>query len=754
MAWNVDGFDPIGRLGSGSTGNVVKATDIASGTPVAIKYVSKGVSGNPGFKDTFRTNGARLPAIENPNIAQVYGYVDDENGSVTITEFVDGVSLRSILASGGALEPQAALYVVKGALTGLAAAHRRGVVHGDVTPNNLIIDRNGTAKVVDFGIAARYRSNAPAPGNPLYLAPEMWVGRPATPESDVFSATAVLLEALTGTATRSTSGGYLGNAGAAVADAEPAAVLPELPARVRALITRGLASPSAKRFPDAGAMADALVFAAVGAYGFEWEEAGRQLLLARMASAATGRPPMSSGRRRVLVAAVVGVIAIVLAAAATIALTSGDRAKTPLTSPAQSPTAPQIDGVSAPPPDTASPAQPMGLRVTSRAQTAVSLAWLPAQDNVGVIGYAISRNGVLIAHVTTPNFTDSRLTAGTTYSYSVVAADAAGNVSPPSLVIVVATLTAPDTTPPAVPTGLHSTGRTRTSVVLIWTASRDNVGVAGYDVLRNGRPIAAVARPDFTDVGLQPATAYSYTVRAYDATGNRSALSSPVTAITLTAADVTPPSPPRSVHAAATGTSTVHVSWTAGTDNVGVTSYTILRDGVPVAMSTGLTYDDYGLSPATAYRYRIESVDAAGHPSIPSVLARVTTDPLPQVSPTPPPPTPVVTGIHLSATDVTAPTCTTSLTATVTETGGLATADVQVVVDGVSQQPVTVTFDAMGNATAIWSDIAVIADGTATATVVGTSYSDSASWSTPPECAPQPSPSPSDSPTPDAVASQ
>ncbi|HYO60072.1 carbohydrate binding domain-containing protein, partial [Archangium sp.] len=99
-----------------------------------------------------------------------------------------------------------------------------------------------------------------------------------------------------------------------------------------------------------------------------------------------------------------------------------------------------------------------------------------------------------------------------------------GNVSAASAALSVTTL-APDTLAPSVPTGLTASGTTSSSVALQWTASTDNYGVAGYDVSRNGTQVASVTGTSYTDTGLSPSTAYSYTVRARDAAGNVSAAS-------------------------------------------------------------------------------------------------------------------------------------------------------------------------------------------------------------------------------------
>ncbi|TMR99729.1 glycosyl hydrolase family 18 protein [Nonomuraea basaltis] len=183
--------------------------------------------------------------------------------------------------------------------------------------------------------------------------------------------------------------------------------------------------------------------------------------------------------------------------------------------------------------DTTAPTVPGNLRSTGVTNTSVSLAWNASTDNVAVTGYEVYRGGTLVTTVTGTTHTDSGLSANTAYTYTVRARDAAGNRSAAGTSVTATTTGGgSDTSPPTVPGSLRSTGVTGSSVSLAWNASTDNVAVTGYEVYRGGTLVTTVTGTTHTDSGLSANTAYTYTVRARDAAGNRSAGSNSVTATT------------------------------------------------------------------------------------------------------------------------------------------------------------------------------------------------------------------------------
>ena len=141
--WDVPGFTELKALGSGGSGDVVLARHDASGSLVAIKYLRRHLVPDPQFAEMFRGEAEMLASVDDPNVVRLYEYVESPSGAAIVMELVDGVSLRRILAHQGATTPEAALMVLQGSLLGLAAAHRRGIVHRDYKPENVLVNGDG-----------------------------------------------------------------------------------------------------------------------------------------------------------------------------------------------------------------------------------------------------------------------------------------------------------------------------------------------------------------------------------------------------------------------------------------------------------------------------------------------------------------------------------------------------------------------------------------------------------------------------------
>ncbi|WP_379151148.1 fibronectin type III domain-containing protein [Paenibacillus sp. sgz5001063] len=275
--------------------------------------------------------------------------------------------------------------------------------------------------------------------------------------------------------------------------------------------------------------------------------------------------------------------------------------------------------------DTQAPTIPAGLMATASSISEVNLSWSASTDNVGVTGYDVYRDGTLIGTTASTSYSDMGLTPSTSYSYTVKAKDGAGNISAVSNAASATTLTLIDTQPPTAPAGLNTTASSISEVNLSWSASTDNVGVAGYDVYRDGTLIGTTASTSYSDMGLTPSTSYSYTVKAKDGAGNTSAASNASSATTLTPPDTQAPTAPAGLSATASSISEVNLSWSASTDDVGVTGYDVYRDGTLIGTTASTTYNDMGLTPSTSYSYTVKAKDGAGNTSATSNAASATT---------------------------------------------------------------------------------------------------------------------------------
>ena len=274
--WDVPGFTEVKVLGSGGFGEVVLARHDASGTQVAIKYLRPGLLADPDFLPLFRAEAAVLASLDDPHVVRLYEYAESPGGAAIVMELIDGVSLRDILARQGTTTPEAALVVLQGSLLGLAAAHRRGVVHRDYKPENVLVNGDGDSKLTDFGIAAR-AGDSPIPAGTLaYAPPEQFTGSPASPATDVYAATATFYECLAG---RPPFTGATTEALMRQHQSEPVPLEP-IPPPLRPLVTAGMAKDPDRRPADGTALVTELRAAAGQAYGPGWEDRGRSGLAA------------------------------------------------------------------------------------------------------------------------------------------------------------------------------------------------------------------------------------------------------------------------------------------------------------------------------------------------------------------------------------------------------------------------------------------------------------------------------------------
>ncbi len=197
------------RLGSGGMSNVYQATDLILERTVAVKVLAEHLSDDERFVARFRREALAVAKLIHPNIVQVYDTGVDEGRHYIVMEYVEGRSGAQILQRHGPVGPETAAEIGVQACAGLDYAHRRGIIHRDVKPGNLMVvggpvgGGETTVKLTDFGIAraleqTRITQVGSVVGTAAYLAPEQVRGEEATPATDVYALGVVLYQFLTG----------------------------------------------------------------------------------------------------------------------------------------------------------------------------------------------------------------------------------------------------------------------------------------------------------------------------------------------------------------------------------------------------------------------------------------------------------------------------------------------------------------------------------------------------------------------------
>ncbi|MBV6713346.1 PQQ-dependent sugar dehydrogenase [Paenibacillus chitinolyticus] len=185
-----------------------------------------------------------------------------------------------------------------------------------------------------------------------------------------------------------------------------------------------------------------------------------------------------------------------------------------------------------------------------------------------------------------------------------------------------------DVFPPTEPTNVQARSVTDTSAEIAWTASLDDVGVTGYDLYKDDVLTQAnVAGTSYTFTGLKPATTYRFTVKARDAAGNSSAASAPLSVTTTSGSDTESPAAPAGLASSSKTSTSVQLTWTAATDNVGVYAYDIFTDGKLAGSTDKTSFNVTGLAANTTYSFTVKARDLAGNVSPAGKALSVKTNP-------------------------------------------------------------------------------------------------------------------------------
>jgi serine/threonine-protein kinase len=252
-------YEILEIIGTGATGRVARAHDSMIGRQVAIKLFSKELAKGDG-RLRFLQEARVVGQLSHPSIITLHDMGIDEATQTPylVMEFLDGQPLDRILEKGSLPFPRACSLVAEVACA-LAAAHRKGVIHGDVKPANVLITDDGRVKLMDFGmarLASHDSGDSPLLGTPAYWCPEQILGKPQDARSDLFSLGVVLYEIVTGKrpfdaeSLQAICGRVLSSTPLPASHANPS-----LPAGFDPIVARCLAKDPAARYPSAEALA-------------------------------------------------------------------------------------------------------------------------------------------------------------------------------------------------------------------------------------------------------------------------------------------------------------------------------------------------------------------------------------------------------------------------------------------------------------------------------------------------------------------
>ncbi|MBB5791468.1 Stk1 family PASTA domain-containing Ser/Thr kinase [Jiangella mangrovi] len=258
---------PVGRLldgryrieallARGGMATVYKATDTRLDRPVALKIMHAELAADDDFVARFIGEARAVAQLSDPNVVNVFDQGEDDGAVYLAMEYIPGRTLRDVLHERGRLGADLALEVAESVLSALAAAHRAGIVHRDVKPENVLVGNDGRVKVADFGLARANSSSSKTTrgllGTVSYISPEQALGERATPRSDVYSAGIMLYELLTGKTPHEGPTDFVVVRSHIDDDVPPPSEAVPLPAPVDDLVLTATAREPRKRYADAG----------------------------------------------------------------------------------------------------------------------------------------------------------------------------------------------------------------------------------------------------------------------------------------------------------------------------------------------------------------------------------------------------------------------------------------------------------------------------------------------------------------------
>ena len=251
-------------IATGGMSTVYRGLDVRLDRPVALKVMDARYAGDQQFLARFHREARAIARLKDPGLVAIYDQGNDAAHPFLVMELIEGGTLRELLRERGPMPPHAMAAVLRPVLSGLGVAHRAGLVHRDVKPENVLISDDGEVKLVDFGLVraiaeAGITSTSVILGTAAYLSPEQVTGTETGPRSDVYSAGIMAFELLTGTVP------FKGDSSLLVAHQRldrdvpaPSSLIEGVPGELDEFIARATRREPDERFTDASEMGAAL----------------------------------------------------------------------------------------------------------------------------------------------------------------------------------------------------------------------------------------------------------------------------------------------------------------------------------------------------------------------------------------------------------------------------------------------------------------------------------------------------------------
>jgi beta-lactam-binding protein with PASTA domain len=299
----IDGrYEVLSRIGAGGMADVYLARDQLLGRQVAVKLLHHRFAEDQEFVERFRREASSAASLSHPNVVAIFDRGEWDGTYYIAMEYLPGRSLKAVVREHGPLDPAAAIDIVIQILLAARFAHRRGVIHRDLKPHNVILDEEGRAKVTDFGIARAGASDMTLTGSIMgtaqYLSPEQAQGHAVSASSDIYAVGIVLYELLTGVVP------FDGETAVTIALKQVSATPPPpsalgggaITAELDAVVLRALAKDPAERFADAEEFIAALEYARQTLPGAAPPAGGNGPVAPTTATAALLLPPATEAR--------------------------------------------------------------------------------------------------------------------------------------------------------------------------------------------------------------------------------------------------------------------------------------------------------------------------------------------------------------------------------------------------------------------------------------------------------------------------